>query len=157
MTKPDFSGRYTKQFLCGWAMMDANGHLANTAYLSLASDIRVSYFNEHGFPAPRLRELGIGPVVGKDEVEYFRELHLHDVVTVTYVVTGMSADGSRFAIENEIWSPKGERSAVVRASGGWLDLRARKLIVPPPDLLAAFRSVPKSPDFIELPNLTSRG
>lgn len=62
--------RYAKSFLAGWATIDVNGHMANTAYLDLAAG---------------------------------------------------------------------------------LDLRARKLVAPPPELLGAFAQVPRSPDFVELP------
>ena len=77
------------------------------------------------------RRLALGPVVRKEELEYFREVGLHDTVTVTYAVLAMSAEGSRFVVENEVWSPNGERAATVRSTGGWLDLRARKLVAPP--------------------------
>jgi acyl-CoA thioester hydrolase len=63
----------------------------------------------------------------------------------------MSPDGARFALENEIWNGAGERAAVVRSTGGWLDLRARKQIVPPPALTDAMRMVPRAPGFVELP------
>jgi hypothetical protein len=43
-------GRYAKEFLAGWATMDINGHMANTAYLDLAADVRMAFFAEHGFP-----------------------------------------------------------------------------------------------------------
>jgi len=49
MTLP-FDARYAKQFLAGWGAMDFNGHLANTAYLNLAADVRMAFFAEHGFP-----------------------------------------------------------------------------------------------------------
>ena len=42
--------RYVRQFLAGWRTMDFNGHLANTAYLDLAADVRMAFFAEHGFP-----------------------------------------------------------------------------------------------------------
>jgi acyl-CoA thioester hydrolase len=63
----------------------------------------------------------------------------------------MSADGARFVVENEIWSAGGERAAVVRSTGGWLDLRTRKLVAPPPALLAVFAQVPRAAGFVELP------
>jgi acyl-CoA thioester hydrolase len=148
----DFQGRYTREFLAGWGMMDFNGHLANTAYLDLAADVRMAFFADHGFPPGEFRRLALGPVIRKEELEYFREVGLHERVTVTYAALGMSPDGSRFIIENEIWSAAGERAAVVRSTGGWLDLRARKLVAPPAALLEAFRLVPRSPDFVELPN-----
>jgi acyl-CoA thioester hydrolase len=62
----------------------------------------------------------------------------------------LSPDGARFVLENEIWSPRGERAARVRSSGGWLDLRARKLVAPPAALLAALEQVPRAPDFVVL-------
>lgn len=131
--------------------MDFNGHLANTAYLDLAVDARMAFFAEHGFPPEEFRRRAIGPVVRKDEVEYFREVGLHETVTVTHAALAMSPDGSRFTIENEIWSASGKRCATVRSTGGWLDLRVRKLVAPPPELLAALERVPRAPGFVELP------
>ena len=69
---PNAPGRYARQFLAGWRTMDFNGHLANTAYLDLAADVRMAFFAEHGFPPTEFRRLAIGPVVRKDELEYFR-------------------------------------------------------------------------------------
>ena len=145
-----FEGRYAKQFLAGWGTMDFNGHLANRSYLDLAADVRMSFFAEHGFPPAEFGRLAIGPVVKKDELEYFREVGLHETVTVTYALLGLSADASRFVIENEVWSGRGDRAARVRSTGGWLDLRARKLIAPPSELANAMRQVPRAPDFEEL-------
>ena len=144
-------GRYAREFLAGWGAMDFNGHLANTAYLDLAADVRMAFFAEHGFPPTEFRRLAIGPVVRRDELEYFREISLHETVTVTHAALAMSPDGARFTLENEIWSASGERAAVVRSTGGWLDLRARKLVAPPPALIEAMRHVPRAPSFVELP------
>lgn len=150
-------GRYAREFLAGWGTMDFNGHMANTAYLNLAADVRMAFFAEHGFPPSEFRRLAIGPVMRRDEVEYFREVGLYDTVTVTYAVLAMSPDGARFVIENEIFSASGERAAAVRSTGGWLDLRSRKLVAPPPALFAAFAKAPRAPDFVELPAISSRG
>jgi acyl-CoA thioester hydrolase len=135
--------------------MDFNGHMANRAYLDLAGDVRLSFLADHGFPPAELRRLAIGPVVRKDELEYFREIGLHETVTVTYVALAMSADASRFVVENEIWTANGERAATIRSTGGWLDLQARKLVAPPPKLLAAMRRLPRAADFHEIPTRTT--
>jgi acyl-CoA thioester hydrolase len=142
--------RYVRQFLAGWRTMDLNGHLANTAYLDLAADVRVAFFAEHGFPPTEFRRLAIGPVVRRDELEYFREINLHETVTVTHAALAMSRDGARFTLENEIFNAAGERAAVVRSTGGWLDLRARKLVAPPKALFEAISRVPRTSSFVEL-------
>ena len=149
--------RYAKDFLVGWRAMDFNGHMGNTAYLDLAADVRVAFLADHGFPPSEFRRYNVGPVIRKEELEYFREIGLHETVTVTYAALAMSADGSRFVIENEIWTSRGERAAVVRSTGGWLDLRARKLVVPPPELLAALSHLPRTAEFVELPAKKTEG
>ena len=149
--KPDFDGRYAREFFAGWGAMDFNSHMANTAYLDLAADVRMTFFAEHGFPPSEFRRLALGPVVQKDEIDYFREVGLCETVKVTYAVLAMSATGARFVIENEIWRADGQCAAKVRSTGGWLDLRARKLVAPPQALFDAFAQVPRAPDFVELP------
>jgi acyl-CoA thioester hydrolase len=153
---PPPAGTYAKPFRAGWGTMDFNGHMANTAYLDLAADVRMAFFSEHGFPPAEFRRLAVGPVMQKDELEYFREVGLHEAVTVTYALLAMSADGSRFVIENEIWGESGERAARVRSTGGWLDLRERRLVAPPAALLAAFAGVPRAADFHEMPPARSK-
>lgn len=149
------SARFAKEFLAGWGTMDINGHMANTAYLDVAADVRMAFFAAHGFPPAEFRRIGLGPVMRKDEVEYFREIQLHESVTVTYAVRAMSPDGARFVVENEIFSASGDRAAVVRSTGGWLDLGQRKLAAPTPELFAAFMQSPRTADFAELPMPTT--
>ena len=155
-TPAPFDGRYARQFLAGWGTMDFNGHLANTAYLDLAADVRLAFFAEHGFPPTEFLRLAIGPVIRKEEMEYFREIGLCETVTVTFAALGLSADGARFIVENEVWSGAGERAATVRSTGGWLDLRARRLVAPPAELRDALLEVPRAPGFVELASRSSR-
>ena len=109
--------RYARQFLAGWATMDSNGHVANTAYLDLAADARIAFFAEHGFPPTEFRRLGVGPVIRRDEVEYLREINLHDTVTVSFAMLALSPDGARFTLENEIWPAADRHAATVRSTG----------------------------------------
>jgi len=143
---------YTKTLYAGWADMDFNSHMKNTAYLDKAADVRQMFLIENGFPVDEFLRLKIGPVVMKDEVEYFKEVHLQQVISVTYALAGHSLDGSRFLLRHEIFRPDGKLSARVTSAGGWLDLAGRKLIVPPPPLLAAMNSLERTSDFTVLPS-----
>ena len=143
---------YAKTLYAGWADMDFNSHMRNTAYLDKAADVRQMFLMEHGFPVEEFLRLRIGPVIMKDEVEYFREVGLQQQITVNYALAGQSPDGSRFLLRHEIFRQDGKLSARVTSAGGWLDLTERKLIVPPPALLTAMQSLEKTDDFSILPS-----
>lgn len=143
---------YTKTLYAGWADMDFNSHMKNTAYLDKAADVRQMFLAENGFPIEEFLRLRIGPVVMKDEVEYFKEVGLQQTITVTYVLAGHSLDGSRFLLRHEIFRPDGKLSARVTSAGGWMDLAARKLIAPPASLLSAMNALERTSDFVELPS-----
>lgn len=143
---------YTKTLYAGWADMDFNSHMKNTAYLDKAADVRQMYLAENGFPIEEFTRLRIGPVVMKDEVEYFKEVGLQEQIKVTYALAGHAPDGSRFLLRHDIFRRDGKLSARVTSAGGWLDLNGRKLIVPPPALLSAMNSLDKSEDFVVMPS-----
>ncbi|MGQ0385085.1 MAG: thioesterase family protein [Gammaproteobacteria bacterium] len=135
-----------------WADVDVNGHMANYAYLYKCVDARMSYFQQCGFSAANFVKRRIGPVVQRDVIEYFREFGLMEPLTVTLALGGMSADGSRFRLVNEILKADGERAARIVSEGGWLDLGARKLMIPPPDLMAAMSAMSRTADYESLPS-----
>ena len=143
---------YTKKLYAGWADMDFNSHMKNTAYLDKAADVRQMFLIEHGFQIEEFLRLRIGPVVMKDEVEYFKEVGLQEEITVTYALAGHAPDGSRFLLRHEIFRRDGKLSARVTSSGGWLNLTERKLIAPPPPLLAAMNLLERTGDFAVLPS-----
>lgn len=143
---------YAKTLYAGWADMDFNSHMKNTAYLDKAADVRQMFLMEHRFPMEEFVRLRIGPVVRKDEVEYFNEVGLQQQITVTYALAGHAVDGSRFLLRHEIFRMDGKLSARVTSAGGWLDLAERRLVVPPPALLAAMESLEKTDDFTVLPS-----
>lgn len=143
---------YEQTLYAGWADMDFNSHMKNTAHLDKAADVRQMFLAEHGFPIEEFLRLRIGPVVMKDEVEYFKEVGLQQRIRVTYALAGHADDGSRFLLRHEIFRPDGALSARVTSLGGWLDLVERKLMAPPPPLLAAMRALGRTSDFAVLPS-----
>ena len=147
---------YSKTLYAGWSDMDFNSHMKNTAYLDKAADVRQMFLMEHGFPVEEFLRLRIGPVVMKDEVEYFKEVGLQQKIDVNYALAGHSIDGSRFLLRHEILRSDGKLAARVTSAGGWLDLAARKLIAPPPALLDAMNLLERTSDFVELPSSIKR-
>jgi acyl-CoA thioester hydrolase len=143
---------FSKTLYAGWADMDFNAHMKNTAYLDKAVDVRMMFFSENGFPMAEFLKRRFGPVVMKDEVEYFKEVGLLESIIGTLSLTGISEDGSRFMLRNEFSRADGKRCAKITTTAGWLDLSARKLIAPPEALLAALNSLARTADFSVLPS-----
>jgi acyl-CoA thioester hydrolase len=141
---------FEKKLYASWGDMDFNSHMRNTAYLDKAGDVRMMFFSEHGFPMSEFARLKIGPIITKDEIEYFREVNLLDELTVNLVIAGLSEDGSRWLMRNEFFRPDGKLAATVTSMGGWLDLSARRIVPPPEKLLEALDLLPKTSDFKQL-------
>ena len=138
---------FEKTFHVGWANVDFNGHLGNTSFMDLAVDVRMFFFSENRFSIHEFQRQRFGPVILKDEIEYFKEFHLLDNIRITFQCAGLSEDASRFKIRNEFFREDGRLAARLNTTGGWLDLDKRKLIVPAAALADAMRSLVQTDDF----------
>lgn len=143
---------FEHRFVAGWGDMDFNAHMRNTAYLDRGSDSRMLYFAANGFPMNEFKRLALGPVVMRDELDYRAEVGLLESFTATLALAGLSEDGSRFLLHNEFIRDDGKLAARVRSTGGWLDLRERRLIAPPAALNGALQRLTHTADFSVLPS-----
>jgi acyl-CoA thioester hydrolase len=141
---------FSIQTFAGWADMDAHAHMSNVAYLNKCVDARMSFFEQYGYPVSEFAKRRLGPVVRRDEVEYFREVALLEPITVTMTLGGLAPDGSKFRLINEILRADGKLAARVRTEGGWLDLAARRLIAAPAEILKALQRLPHGEGYEEL-------
>jgi hypothetical protein len=76
---------------------------------------------------------------GMDEREYFSEVGLLDTIVVTMSVAGMSTDGSRWCLRQDVLRPNGKACARLMSSRSWMDLaplKRRNLQTPTLPLLA---------------------
>lgn len=147
MTGPDAG--FERRFVIGWGQADLNGHLRNSAYLDLATDTRMMFFADLGFPPEEFTRLRVGPVVLRDELDYTRELLLLDEVRVNVALLGSTPDLRRCRIRNEFFRGE-EKVAQLVSLLGWLDLTARKLTLPPPPLAQVLRGMPQAGEFVVL-------
>jgi acyl-CoA thioester hydrolase len=143
---------FQARFRAGWGAMDANGHMANTAYLDFAADTRFQYFEANGFTARDFDRSRIGPVVMRDATDYRSEIRLQEEFSVTFELMGLSKDGSRFRLRNAFLKADGTVAAVVTTDAGWWSLDSRRLVVPPAELSTAMARLSRSEDFEELPS-----
>ena len=138
---------YKKQFEIRWSDVDANGHLANSAYLNFMSHTRVGFLNQNGFSLRELVKYGIGPVVFSEQIHYFKESFLEEKIVVSLEVSGLSENGTFFKFEHNFYNLKGKHLATCDITGAWIDLKSRSLTVLPEELRHKMQEFPKAENF----------
>lgn len=124
------------EFQVMWAHLDINGHVRHTVYAEWAGEARHRALAEAGVRAGQMEELGVGPVLIREEARYLREVRALDRVRVVTKLAGVSEDESRWRMKHEIFRSDGELAARITVEGTWLDLETRRPTVPPPELRA---------------------
>jgi acyl-CoA thioester hydrolase len=147
---------YRKTFEVGWADVDPNNHMRNSAYLDFCTHVRFSYAAQQGLTWDRFAALGVGPVILSEELKYLREVRMGETIHVDYMLAGISPDGARWRLRHTLTKSNDERAAVIEARGGWLHLAERKLIIPPDAVAGFLLELHRTDDFAELPNLDPR-
>lgn len=138
---------YTKQFEIRWSDIDANRHLANSAYLNFMSHTRMAFLMEHGFTLVKMEEYSVGPVIFHEHIHYFKEAFQGHPITVSLEVSGLSEDSAFFQFEHNFYNHKGENLAYCEILGAWMDLKERKISQMPEVLKNIITSFPKSESF----------
>lgn len=138
---------YKKQFEIRWSDVDANRHLANSAYTNFMSHTRMAFLIEQGFTIKELAINNIGPVVFYEHMHYFKEAFMGQPITVSLEVSGLSEDGTFFKFDHNFYNHKGENIAFCEMFGAWIDLKARKITNLPKVLMDLADSFPKSQDY----------
>ncbi|MFW6206220.1 MAG: acyl-CoA thioesterase [Gemmatimonadota bacterium] len=133
-----------------WADLDANRHVRNTAYSEFATHARLRFLASRGFPAERFNRIGIGPIFFREETVFRREIHLGDTITIEVRADGLAPDVSRWRVVHRILQGDEHEAARVTVEGAWMDLTARALAAPPPELADALRELPRTEAFEEL-------
>ncbi|ASV32637.1 acyl-CoA thioesterase [Maribacter cobaltidurans] len=138
---------YLKEFEIRWSDVDANRHLANSAYLNYMSHTRMSYLMEIGFDQRTLAANEIGPVVFYEHMYYFKEAFPGKPIKVSMEIMGMSEDAKFFEFHHNFYNHKGENFAHCEMMGAWINLKTRKLTGLTNDFLATFSGVEKGEGF----------
>ena len=141
---------YTKKFEIRWSDIDANRHLANTAYINFMSHTRMAFLMENGFGQRELAKHNLGPVVFYEHVYYFKEVFAGHPVKVSLELSGLSDDGMYFEFLHNFYDHKGRNFARCEMMGAWIDLKTRKLTGLPQELFENLSSLSRTEDFRKL-------
>ena len=143
------NGIYTKTFLIRWADLDPNGHMRHSAYADYGAETRIGFLSEYGFGLAQFMKSRIGPILFREDLRYFREIHAHETIKVTCEATGMSPNRKHWRIRHRIFRQDGELSCSIDCQGAWLDLVQRKVVPAPAELQAVMEKMPRADDYAE--------
>lgn len=138
---------YIKEFEIRWSDVDANGHLANSAYINFMSHTRVGFFEDKELPLEMLYNIGIGPIIFSEQIYYFKESFLSETISVSLSVAGLSEDYRFFKFEHNFYNKDGIHLANCDVIGSWIDLKTRKLAQLPNELIELIDEFPRSEYF----------
>ncbi len=146
---------FRKRFQSIWANLDPNGHMRHTAYNDYAAQVRVSYFEEHQFPFSRLIQMGIGPILFREETRFLKEIRMGEELEVDLELVKSRRDGSKWTFRHTIYKSDNTVSAIIEVDGAWLDLKIRKVTAPPAELVEMVMDAHRAEDFEWLPDKKS--
>lgn len=138
---------YKKEFDVRWSDLDANRHMANSAYQNFMSHTRMAFLIDHHFGQREMAQYETGPVIFNENIYYFKEIHQGKPIMVSCEVTGMSEDASLFSFRHNFYDYKGRNVARGLMTGAWMNLRERKITSLHSDLFEKIKNFPKSKDF----------
>lgn len=141
------SHAFKQPLIVRWSDLDPNGHVRHSVYYDWGALARISYLNLHGVGLVWMTTHALGPVLFREEARFLREVRMGDELSIDFQVAGLSEDGRKWRIRHAITRGHSEVVATVEVDGAWLDLRARKIRVPPDELAQALGEVPRTDDF----------
>lgn len=138
---------YFKEFDIRWSDIDANRHLANSAYVNFMSHTRMGFMIKNGLSQREMVTHNIGPVVFHEQLFFFKEAFQGEPIKVSFELGGSSEDGMFFKFVHNFYDHKGRNLARGSMQGGWMDLTTRKMRGLPDNLMPMLTNAPKTPDY----------
>lgn len=139
--------KFVKKFEVRWSDLDANRHVANSAYVNFMSHTRMCFLEGHGIGQAYLRKHGIGPILFNEEIHYFQEVLANDTVYVDMELHGKSEDSMFVEFSHSLFNSQRKLCVYGKVSVSWIDMRERKLAIPPIEIQELWKKMPKSADF----------
>ncbi|OQD44544.1 thioesterase [Croceivirga radicis] len=138
---------FLKEFEVRWSDVDANRHLANSAYINFMSHTRMAYLSKIGFGHKEFEAFGIGPVVFYEHMYYFKEVFPGKPIRVSLEWKGLSKDGMFFEFHHNFYNADGKNVGHCEMMGAFIDMKKRSLTGLPDEILQTFMAEEKAADF----------
>lgn len=138
---------FKQEFQVIWADLDPNAHMRHTAYNDYAAQVRVGLFDELGLPLAKLVASGYGPVLFHEDTTFKKEVFMNERITVDCAAMSYRKDLKIWKFRQQVWKQDGNLACTIIATGAFMSLTERKVVVPPKEIMDMLESVPKTDDF----------
>ena len=129
-----------------WADLDPNGHVRHSVFYEYGAQVRIAFLQKYGFDIDWMKRNQIGPVLFREEAKFYRELNSGDDLRIDMKLCRLSDDHRKWSLRHEIRRGE-ELCATLEMDGAWFDLKARRVVPPPRDLLEKFAYLNHTEDF----------
>lgn len=122
--------------------LDVFGHVNHAKYLELYEQARWDWMASYNLSLKDIHHLQVGPVILNVNLDYRREVLARQTIRIYTRV----ADYQKkiFTLAQEMRLPNDEVASTLKITGGMMDLKARKLVMPPDIWLHAFDMLKKA-------------
>src|SRR5690606_24304008 len=115
------------------SQIDANRHLRHSAYADFCAQARSNMLQTVGLSLDAFAKAKIGPILFREELVYYREVRLDEIIHVDVELTKLNTSNARISFRHIVYIAAGSKSAVVSMDGSWLDVTTSKLTIIPQD------------------------
>lgn len=140
---------FTRPIEVRWADLDPNGHVRHSVYYDWGTLARLTFLEQNGAGMGWMARTGLGPVLFREEARFLRELRFGDELKIDLRLAAASPDGRKWRMRHQILRGA-ELTATIEVDGAWFDRQARKIAVPPAEVVRAFDHLARSDDFAVL-------
>jgi acyl-CoA thioester hydrolase len=133
-----------KSFEIRWGDLDPNRHVANTAFSAMMNERRMSFLAENGFTQASFSKLQIGPVILAEQFYYLKEVLPNTTVHIDIELLSHTADYKYISFSHSLFNAQGKMAVYSTVLFTWMDLKSRKAVAPPEELVKITAALKKS-------------
>jgi acyl-CoA thioester hydrolase len=138
---------FIKKLEIRWADLDPNFHVLHSRYYDFGAYSRMALLTENGLTPELMSQHHVGPIIFREECFFKKEIVFGDEVSISFKLSKITPDYSRWSMEHEIFINGKNLAAAINIDGAWMDTIKRKLTVPPPIVHSLFDKAPKTDAF----------
>jgi acyl-CoA thioester hydrolase len=136
-----------RTFQIRWNDLDPNRHVANSSISALMNERRMLFLAEHGITQAFFEKHQIGPAILSEHFYYLKEIQPGSKVHIDIELLANTPDFKYISFCHALYNEAGRMAVFSTMVFTWMDLKARKAIVPPDELLQINDKLRKSDQY----------